>query len=342
MPPTTQLQPGATGPEVLKLQQYLVSQGVLTPQQMNTGPGIYGPYTTAAVKALQQKLGVDNSSGPGYWGPRTIAAVSGSSTPAPQPQPQPQQQAPTTSPWNNIAKQDPIVNTLLSDPSKQTIFDTLPDDMKLLFTQTASSLSKAIEAGKVVNPAIEITPTQVKQFYDQAATEIDPYYTESFNTLRGNLDLSLGRMAEDYARTVQRSEDPFKQALAAQAETEADQGTAFSSERNRREATTVRGQNDALGDAFRTTQRSAQDLLRGYEGSVGTDKARAVALPTLTQYSANTGGYTSDASRTIDPGLLGGISYGSVGAARETALRTRASDLEKTYRQNRILDYSPL
>lgn len=73
--PTQQLQPGASGDQVKALQDYLVSQGMMTQAQVNTGYGIYGPQTTAAVQALQQKLGVDNSSGPGYYGPQTLAAL---------------------------------------------------------------------------------------------------------------------------------------------------------------------------------------------------------------------------------------------------------------------------
>jgi hypothetical protein len=75
--PTTSLQPGSQGAAVKQLQDYLVSQGLMTQAQVNTGYGIYGPQTTAAVKVLQQRLGVDNSSGPGYWGPKTLAAVQG-------------------------------------------------------------------------------------------------------------------------------------------------------------------------------------------------------------------------------------------------------------------------
>jgi hypothetical protein len=80
--PTTSLQPGSTGSAVKQLQDYLVSQGYMTQAQVNTGYGTYGPQTTAAVKALQQKLSVDNSSGPGYWGPKTLAAVSGGGAPS--------------------------------------------------------------------------------------------------------------------------------------------------------------------------------------------------------------------------------------------------------------------
>lgn len=74
--PSVALQPGASGAEVKKLQDYLVALGFMTAEQVATGPGIYGPKTTAAVKALQERLGVDNSSGPGYFGPRTIEALS--------------------------------------------------------------------------------------------------------------------------------------------------------------------------------------------------------------------------------------------------------------------------
>jgi len=81
MYPTVSLQPGSSNSvEVKKLQDFLLSQGLLTAAQIATGPGIYGPLTTAAVKAYQEKMGVDNKSGPGYWGPLTIAKAG--STPA--------------------------------------------------------------------------------------------------------------------------------------------------------------------------------------------------------------------------------------------------------------------
>lgn len=74
-PPTTALQPGSTGPEVQALQNYLVSLGFMTAEQVATGPGIYGPQTKAAVQSFQQTFGVDNSTGPGFWGPHSIATA---------------------------------------------------------------------------------------------------------------------------------------------------------------------------------------------------------------------------------------------------------------------------
>lgn len=74
-PPGTNLSPGAHGQDVEALQKYLVDQGYLTPEQMGTGPGNYGPQTTAAVAALQKTLGVDNAGGVGSYGPKTQAAL---------------------------------------------------------------------------------------------------------------------------------------------------------------------------------------------------------------------------------------------------------------------------
>jgi len=82
--PKVSLSPGSSGEDVKALQAYLstqinpkTGQPYLTNEQIATGPGIYGPQTTAAVKAWQENNGVDNSTGPGVWGPRTIAASQG-------------------------------------------------------------------------------------------------------------------------------------------------------------------------------------------------------------------------------------------------------------------------
>lgn len=63
--PSIALEPGATGIEVSKLQKAL---GVAQ-------TGVYDEATKQAVLALQNRLGVDNSTGPGYYGPRTMAAL---------------------------------------------------------------------------------------------------------------------------------------------------------------------------------------------------------------------------------------------------------------------------
>ena len=80
--PNVQLYPGSTDTaNVKKLQDYLVGLGLMTQAEVNTGYGIYGPKTTAAVTKLQQQLGVDTSAGGvGNYGPKTSAAAVGASS----------------------------------------------------------------------------------------------------------------------------------------------------------------------------------------------------------------------------------------------------------------------
>lgn len=71
--PTINLQPGQSGDNVKALQQYLISLGYSIPAGAT---GFYGTQTQAAVKALQEKLGVDYGANPGFFGPKTQAALS--------------------------------------------------------------------------------------------------------------------------------------------------------------------------------------------------------------------------------------------------------------------------
>lgn len=75
MVPTTSLQPGAQGADVANLQNYLVQMGYLTPDQVASGPGNYGPQTTAAVAKMQSDLGIQAGSGAGFYGPKTQSAL---------------------------------------------------------------------------------------------------------------------------------------------------------------------------------------------------------------------------------------------------------------------------
>jgi len=63
------LQPGDEGSNVKTLQSWLVQNGYMTQSQMNTGPGIYGPKTKAAVAAWQKSAGIDPKGNSGYFGP---------------------------------------------------------------------------------------------------------------------------------------------------------------------------------------------------------------------------------------------------------------------------------
>ena len=53
--PTLGLRHGMTGPQVRKLQEDLIKLGYMTREQVNTGPGVFGPRTERALEAFQKK-----------------------------------------------------------------------------------------------------------------------------------------------------------------------------------------------------------------------------------------------------------------------------------------------
>lgn len=310
---------------------------MLTPEQIELYYATEGqkpnPLSPLAWLAQQQQAAP---------APQTAPTPAQQAAPPPPPLQRPQQQAAPTTDWSAMAAKDPFLAELLKDPAKRAEFEALPEEVKPMFLQAARSLSKSIEAGKVVNPDIEITPQKIGEFYEQAKRELDPYYTEQFNALENDISLSLQRMTDDYNRAVADARDPFRRALDRQAGTEANQGTAFSSGRLDRQNAMVTEQQQRLDDLRRRTEESGQNLLRGYEGQVGSDRARRITLPSLSSATATARGLDIGGPRSLNPELFGGVSFGTIGAARETALRGRQNELESDYRRDRVLNLSPL
>lgn len=66
------LRRGSTGPAVRLLQDRLVKAGALTPADVATGPGVYGPRTEAGVRRFQGLVGLPVT---GVAGSETQAAL---------------------------------------------------------------------------------------------------------------------------------------------------------------------------------------------------------------------------------------------------------------------------
>lgn len=70
--PTATLQRGSRGEQVKQLQNALVNLKFMTQAQMNTGPGIFGPRTDAALRNFQSSRGLAVD---GIYGPKSRAAL---------------------------------------------------------------------------------------------------------------------------------------------------------------------------------------------------------------------------------------------------------------------------
>jgi peptidoglycan hydrolase-like protein with peptidoglycan-binding domain len=209
MYPKTNLQPGQSGPEVAKLQQFLLQQGLLTQADISTGPGIYGPKTTAAVKKWQQQNGVDNTSGPGYWGPRSIAAASGSSGP--------ETQESVDRQYMEAAAKNPKVQALVNNG----------DSVESIFY----ALQKGDLSGITDSQGLPFSPEDQQKAMEQAMEDNRLYYEALQKKETADTEASLAQKQADYQQYLINSGQQFEQDKTKSDETSADRGVLFSGSR---------------------------------------------------------------------------------------------------------------
>lgn len=314
--PTTYLQPGQTGDDVKKLQDYLVNIGYMTQDQVNTGYGIYGPKTTAAVTKLQQDLGVDNSTGPGFFGPRTITALQG------------KQSSPISAGTNAPGQ----------IPSNTTGYDTGNPELNGILAELQKSLDKTLSAGQVVNPNIELNPAQIQGFLDQASREISPYYASQINSIKDDLSKNIQNLQKQYDIQKQSSEAQFKQNLAGQRESAAGAGLTFSGVRGQQEEALQGSQQRSLDLSALGLENQIGNTLRTTEGQIGSNNLN-FNLPQFTSSNVSlegAGGYNT--GRTLSFGTTGGI-YGTLPGQQLTDIQKRKNELETAAREGRTLDF---
>ena len=250
--------------------------------------------------------------------------------------------ADTGSSLYDIAIQNsPLLAEQLRDPAKRAQFEALPDDLKGIYVQTMRSLEGAIEAGKVVNPNIEITPAENRKLLEQARTELEPYYAEQLDFLRDDFETSIDRLTTDVGKAVSRAKDPFAETLRSAAEDEAQAGLTYSSGRLRRENARVDKANQAIEDLVTEARRSATDAATQYERKAGSSALRTLNIPTLNTYQATNRGIVDTGTRRLYEPTTGDA-LGSIEKEKTTAVEARRSELEDALRRSRILDLAGL
>jgi murein L,D-transpeptidase YcbB/YkuD len=309
MPPTTNLQPGQTGQAVAQLQQFLKSQGLLTDAQIATGPGIYGPQTTAAVKAWQARNGVDNTTGPGYWGPKSIAKATGGGMV--------EDQATVDARYNEAAGKNPVIANLTKGGSSlEQIIDGL----------STGNLSGITDANGMPFSAEDQHAALV-----QADADTKLYYEALQQKETADSEAALAAKQADYQDYLLKSGQNFQEDKATADQTAANQGVLFSGGRVQKEKNLQRSYEQDQATKLRNTTADIGSIASEYQYKYGNDSANS-----LSKYY-NLGGNTFNANTATGGVGSTGLSsvynpnkfnyQGTQNVARKTAANTRAAGL---------------
>ena len=329
MYPNVKLQPGQRGPEVEKLQNFLMSQGFLTEEQIDTGPGIYGPQTTNAVKRWQEINGVENTSGPGYWGPQSIGVASGE----------------VVQPISTISNQP----TTIAEPATSSIFagGLAPDDPSNQFnTQTGQPnpnwtgnagtrtdpnqplTNEEYDAGADANPKVKeateggstleeilaavesgdfsglkdstgqpfSAEDQQKALAD-AESDNKLYYEALQSKETADAESAMAKQKADYQDYLITSGQQFEADKSKSDQSSADRGVLFSGGRVQKERNMERAYSQDQASALADTSRNIGNTARDFQYKYGNDAANNLSS------NYNLGGNSYNASRAT-----GGVS----------------------------------
>ena len=333
MPPTTNLQIGMSGPEVVKLQNFLKGQGMNIP---SGSTGYFGNETKAALAQWQSSVGISSST-PGFgtnWGPKSIAVaqtVNSNKAPAQIGIPGLAGGRPLTLgspttiqglPGGDISGTEsrslPFSSGSVSDGAIVPA-DTSSNGYSAPPTHTSEAdMESAIEdaftailsSGYTINPGLtaeDIAAIDPKNFMASAEATIAPEYKQKFAVASDTFKRALGQTTEDYESSVAKTNRAADESLLTGTETLAGRGLAFSGAREKFIGDIGYERNLALGEAAKTAQRAGQTALSTAEGLIGTTGVQNLGISTNIggrglQFSSSpvVGQYTSERSYTTE------------------------------------------
>lgn len=251
MYPNQNLQPGQTGQAVAQLQQFLRSQGLLSEADIATGPGIYGPRTTAAVKKWQQMNGVDNTSGPGYWGPQSIAVASGRGGQ--------ETQESVDARYKEAASKNPAVTSLVNHGSS--------------FEDVLAALETGDLSGITDSQGMPFSVADQQKALAQAEEDSKLYYEALQAKETADTEATLAQKQADYQQYLLNSGQQFEQDKIKADQSAADRGVLFSGGRVQKEKNMEKAYSQDQAYKFGNYSRDIASTAQDYQYKYGNSAA---------------------------------------------------------------------
>ena len=157
-------------------------------------------------------------------------------------------------------------------------FDAVIKQMNQMFEQ-------ALKNGQKLNPQLDLSkPEVMKQFIDQAETELDPYYKTLFSAAKKDVYSYMDNAQKQYDLKVKQEAETFRRNLGAQREDAAGRGMSYSSNAGFQEQNMVNDTNRNLESYYNTQNYDLSGKMRDYTSKYGTDTG---LTRSLSQYGVN-------------------------------------------------------
>lgn len=318
------LGPGSTGSNVTALQSWLVQNGYLTQAQMDTGPGIYGPQTTAAVAAWQKSAGIDTQGNPGYFGPisqQYLGQSNGSYS-------------------NGVYTAGSSSSSGTSSGSGNIPGTSIASTGNANLDSILGSLSNLISTGKATIPAgLQITPQLTQQFLAWAHQVVDPQTQQLISAESAGINSAIQNQVVQYQTQQGEDVQQFGQNLAANDNSNAAGGTAFSGLRNVQDQNLANSTNRTLASLDANTNYNISNALQTGGAALGSANAGSLTVPTLNSASVGvTGGNLSGSQGSSQGGQTLDFSYnpsiytaGTIPSSQSTAVSNLAGNYLSQY-----------
>src|SRR3990167_3656426 len=214
-------------------------------------------------------------------------------------------------------------------------YDTGVPEIDGIINRLYKMIEDNLSQGQQINPNIELDPSVIQGFLDQASSEIEPYYSSQINLMKDDLGKNLEYLSKQYTLGKEESEAKFKETLAGSREQRAGTGTVFSGGRGRQEQAFGESQSRNLEQSALETQRQAQGQYSQAERTIGSRNLSGITTPSFESFSASPEGAGSfTPGRNLSFTGTGDV-VGSLERERLTSERSRANELEFAERQRR-------
>jgi len=313
-PPNVNLQPGQSGPEVKKLQDFLISQGLSIP---SGATGYFGNETKAALTQWQQSKGVEAGNDFGYWGPKSIAKATGATQTNSSPLfngnqqisneealritkalgATPEQYAQVEQGINALGSNgrgnDPTINPATGKPWTQQEVDNTyvgpssptANNPKVKELMQGGSTYEEILAGIQSGDISGLRDANGQPFsaedqqtaLDQAMNDTKDFYAAQKEKDTADTESTLAQKQADYQNYLATSKISFEGDKSTLDQNAVNQGVLFSGGRVQKEQSLSNAYNQNLSYKQGTAGRSIGDTARDYQYKYGRNAANSLS-----------------------------------------------------------------